>query len=295
VQSLSSKIKFIESIFGSGRLARNGKNFDIRCPICAPSDKSKKKLSIRVEDDASHCWTCDFRSRSLVTLIKKFGTREQLHYYRDKFMPQTESNRRRCLVVDVPEVEVLKLPSDFCLLTLAPKSDPDVKSLMRYLTARGITERDLWFYKLGYSDDFRWRRRVIMPSFDRNGVLNYFVARAIDKQKRPKYDNPDVDKRPIIFNELNVDWTKPLVLCEGPFDHMKCGENSVPLLGSTLNEESALFDAIIVNQTPVALALDNDMAETKTLVNAKKLTEYNIDVSIVSVPSDPGAMSKEEF
>jgi hypothetical protein len=136
-----------------------------------------------------------------------------------------------------------------------------------------------------------------MPSFDAEGKLNYFTARAIDKEKKPKYDNPDVDKNPVVFNDINIDWTKKLVLCEGPFDLVKCPENSTALLGSDLDERHELFNKILLNNTPVALALDGDMWNKKTPKIAKKLEEYSIDTVVVDVRpwGDPGSMSKMEF
>lgn len=289
----AAKLKFIESLLGRGRLARNGKNFDVRCPSCAPRDHDKKKLAIRLSDDFNHCWTCDWKARSLVPLIRKFGTISQLREYGEKFA------RRRLVPVDdrTASDDVLVLPGGFRMLALAYKSDPDVRAAVKYVTSRGLTERDMWYFKIGVSDDPRWHRRIIVPSFDANGELNYYVGRAIDRGRKPKYDNPDVDKLPIIFNELNIDWTGRLVICEGAFDLFKCGENAVPLLGSTLNEESALFNAILIHSTPVALALDADMATTKLPRLATKLLEYDIDVVVVDVSSygDPGKMSKSEF
>lgn len=136
-----------------------------------------------------------------------------------------------------------------------------------------------------------------MPSFDSNGELNYFVARAVDKDKKPKYDNPDVDKNPVVFNEINLDWNKRMVLCEGPFDLVKCPENSTALLGSDLDERHEVFNKILLHGTPIALALDGDMWHKKTPKIVKKLQEYNIDVVVVDVRAwgDPGSMSKSEF
>lgn len=296
--SLSDKVKFIESVFGSGKLARNGKNIDVRCPICAPKDPSKKKLAIRVDDDRNHCWTCGYRAHTLAPLLRKYAGMEKLAEYREKFMPESEQERRRrCLVIDVEEPKKVELPKDFRLITMSSQTDPDARAAFRYVIDRGLTERDMWYFKLGISDEQRWARRVIVPSFDASGQLNYFVARAIDKKRNPKYDNPDFDKLPIIFNEINVDWTQRLTICEGSFDMFKCGENTVPLLGSDLNEESALFNAILIHNTPVALALDGDMWETKTLKNAKKLADYNIDVVLVDTRpfGDPGTATKEQF
>lgn len=298
ITSLTEKIKFIESVFGTGKLAHNGKNVDVRCPICAPSDHSKKKLAILVADDRMHCWTCGFKAHTLAPLIRKYGSAEKLAEYREKFMPETERERRaRVYDITIEEQKCVELPKDFRLLATSPTFDPDVRAARRYVLDRGLSERDFWYYKLGISNEVRWKRRVIVPSFDINGDLNYFVARAIDKYRKPKYDNPDFDKLPVIFNEINVDWSSRLVICEGAFDMFKCGDNTVPLLGSDLNEQSAFFNAILINSTPVALALDGDMWETKTIRMAKKLIEYNIDVVVVDTRSfsDPGSASKEQF
>lgn len=297
IATLTDKIKFIESVFGAGKLARNCKNIDVRCPVCAPKDPHKKKLAIRVDDDRNHCWSCGWRAHTLAPLLRKYASMEKLAEYRDKFMSHEERERsKRYADVGIEEPKKLELPKDFKLLVTAT-NDPDTRAVWRYVVDRGVSERDMWHYKLGVSDEMRWHRRVIVPSFDGTGTLNYFVARAIDKAKKPKYDNPDFDKLPIIFNELNVDWSKRLVLCEGAFDMFKCGDNVIPLLGSDLNEQSALFNMVIVNNTPIALALDSDMWETKTIKVVKKLSEYDIDVVVVDTRpfGDPGSATKEQF
>ena len=293
--SLTEKIKFIESVFGTGFLASNGKNFGVRCPFCAPKDVNKRKLVIRIDDDLNHCWTCGFKARTLAPLIRKFGTQEQLRHYRERIMPV---EARSSALDDKDVVEKLRLPHDFKILPHAPANDPDVKAAWSYLFSRNVSLHDVWYYKLGVSNDPRWKRRIIMPSFDDAGDLNFYVGRSIDTgDRRPKYDNPDCDKLPIVFNELNVDWSSRLVICEGPFDLMKCGENAVPLLGSDLNEQSRLFNQVLVNNTPVALALDGDMWRTKTPKIAKKFAEYDIDTVVVDMREhgDPGSMSKKDF
>lgn len=297
VVSLSDKIRFIESVFGTGKLARNSRNFDVRCPICAPRDVSKKKLAILLEDDRCHCWSCGYKAHTLAPLIRKYANMEKLAEYRDRFMPVSERSRRCFDITIVEEPSKLTLPKDFKLLVTASLRDPDNLGIRKYLSSRGIGEREMWYFKLGYSEEMRWKRRVIVPSFDANGELNYFVGRAIDKMRKPKYDNPDADKLPIIFNELNVNWTKELVLCEGAFDLMKCPDNAVPLLGSDLNEQSALFNAILAHGTPIVLALDDDMKVKKTPKIAGKLAEYNIEVRIVRLPADtdPGKLTRGEM
>ena len=295
IYSISDKLLFFESVFGNGHLSGNGKNFDIRCPICAPNDVTKKKLSIKTDCDAAHCWVCGYKTRTMSPLIRKYGTQGQLAQYREIF-GGTE-NPNEMVTGELPEVQKLSLPSDFTLLPLANQRDPDVKATWQYLFGRGLTEKDAWFFKFGISNEYRWKRRVIMPSFDYNGDLNYFTSRAIDKDRRPKYDNPEVDKNPIIFNEINMKWDSQIILVEGPFDLVKCPENTTAMLGSDLDERHELFNRILLHGTQVALAMDGDMWDRKTPKIAKKLQEYNIDVVIVDVRpwGDPGSMSRAEF
>jgi hypothetical protein len=293
--SISKKLEFIESIFGKGVLSANGKNFSVRCPICAPSDINKKKLAIRTTDDAHHCWVCGWKSYSLAPLIRKYGTSDQLQTYRSVYKPDPKSSTE--IVDDTPKVT--PLPQDFTLLAeLQDSKSPDARAAWNYLTSRSVTLRDAWHYRLGISGDSRWKRRVIMPSYDEEGTLNFYVARNFDTfDRRPKYDNPDDDKYGVVFNEINIDWGKRLVICEGPFDLVKCGDNSTALLGSDFSPKSRLFSQIMMHGTPIALALDGDMWHKKTPKIAKLLSQFDVDVQIVDTRGiiDPGSSSKKEF
>jgi DNA primase len=294
IRSVSDSIIFYESIFGKGRISSNGINFDVRCPICAPTDNSKKKLSIRTDTSANHCWVCGWKSRTIIPLIRKYGSQAQFDAYKEFF---GVTGPQQFVTGEEQQEQKITLPADFRLLHLSNLSDPDVKAVFKYLSWRGLSDKDIWYFKIGVSDEHRWKRRAIMPSFDSAGNLNYFVARAIDKDKKPKYDNPDVDKNPIVFNEINLDWSKRLTLVEGAFDLVKCPENTTAILGSDLDERHEIFNKILLHNTPVALSLDGDMWDKKTPKIAKKLQEYNIDVVVVDVRQwgDPGNMSKDEF
>ena len=99
-----------------------------------------------------------------------------------------------------------------------------------------------------------------------------------------------------MFNDLFIDWTSDIVLVEGVFDALRVGTNAVPLLGSTLREESKLFQKIVRNDTPVYLALDPD-AEKKSLEIIKKFLTYDVELYKIQVYpySDVGEMTKEQF
>tara|TARA_A100001015_G_C14646036_1_gene577314 strand:- start:195 stop:602 length:408 start_codon:yes stop_codon:yes gene_type:complete len=110
-----------------------------------------------------------------------------------------------------------------------------------------------------------------------------------------KYLNPPISKN-VVFNELFVDWDEPIVLVEGLFDAIVAGQNAIPILGSTLREESKLFQAIVLNDSPVYLALDED-AEKKQEQMIKVFYRYDVDVKVIDTTNveDVGSMSKEQF
>ena len=183
------------------------------------------------------------------------------------------------------------MPRDFRLLGEIQDETIESAACLNYLSSRGIKDRDVWFYKLGYSTDTRWIGRVLVPSFDDSGELNYFIGRTI-YQGSKRYDQPELPKVDVIFNDINIDWTRELVLCEGPFDLIKCRMNATCLLGSELDESYFLFEKIIKNKTPICLLLDDDVLLKKTISIAKLLNSFDIKVRIAMLPAntDPGSL-----
>ena len=127
-------------------------------------------------------------------------------------------------------------------------------------------------WKIGYCDDGRFGGRVIIPSFNNDGNINYFIARSYGSSE--KIPHPAAEKD-IIFNQLSIDWDSPVTLVEGVFDAIVAGENAIPILGSTLREHQ-IISSTAINDTPVYLALDED-ARKKTDKSLKIC--YNMTLS----------------
>jgi hypothetical protein len=284
----SQKVSFLKSVFGHGPINRGG--IAVNCPACSKDRPEKKKLIIRIRDGTHHCWVCDLKGKTLKYTIKKFHPKRHAEYnglYGDLQNQQA---------AEPEEFPMPSIPSGFKLLAQNYHSrDPDLRDTVSYAKGRKITLKDSWRFKLGSCTTGRFKRRLIIPSFDCEGTLNYFVARSIDG-KWPKYINAKYPKRDFIFNELYLNWKKPITLVEGPFDLFKSGENSTCILGSSLNERYMLFQKIIQNKTPVLLALDAD-AEDKTMKIAENLYQYGVDIRVVNCHGyeDVGEMSKKEF
>ena len=296
--TVTDKVRFIENIFGSSKFDRSFKNLDVRCPICNPTDKNKRKLSIFIEDDRNHCWTCGWRSRTLAPLIAKYAGKDSLAEYINKFAKHLKNHSNILDAQETKQKEIVRLPNDFKLLFDHVDYSPDRIAVFNYAKIkRNLSDSIILKYSLGTSNDAKWKRRLIVPSFDSNGNLNYYIGRAIDSKVYPKYEALGIERHDVIFNEINIDWSKPVIICEGVFDMFSCGDNSIPLLGSDINENSLLFSKLLVNSSKVYLSLDGDMWYKKTLKIAKKLSSYNIDVFVVDTRSieDPGSVSHEHM
>jgi transcription elongation factor Elf1 len=85
----------------------------------------------------------------------------------------------------------------------------------------------------------KFDNRIIIPFDNSEGKIYFFQARTIVGDE-PKYKNALSDLRPI-YNYYEADFTKPVIITEGPIDSMFI-ENAVALLGTKYMPE--LLDAI---------------------------------------------------
>ena len=112
----------------------------------------------------------------------------------------------------------------------------------------------------------KYSYRVIIPSYNAVGELNYWVGRDFlpkdDRFTRTKYANPKAEKKEIIFNEERVQWDADITLVEGAFDHIVV-PNSIPLLGKALDKDYKLYwDLITKANAKVNIFLDADAYQT---------------------------------
>jgi len=278
---LSEKLKLLKKALG--RCWTNDEEHQFHCPKC---NHHKLKLSVNIDKGVFKCWICDYSGTKISPLIRRFAP----SYYADWRLLEGEIDLDKYDTIFADEVElppqVIDLPENF--QTLTGKKTRLKQKPLNYLYSRGFTDTDILNWKIGFCNFGEYQDRVIVPSFDSEGNVNFFIARSYTDDWM-KYKNPKVSKD-IIFNDLNVDWDNDVILVEGVFDAMKC-KNAIPLLGSTLRENSLLFQKICEKKPNVYLALDED-AKGKEFGIAKKLREYGIrTMSIKITPySDIGEM-----
>lgn len=177
------------------------------------------------------------------------------------------------------------LPVGFIPLDVgAPQSSVPYRA---YLHRRGITDRTMGIYRMGYVDDGYLSGRVVVPSFDAHGMVNFWSARTI-YDRTPTYVLPDCSKD-IISNEHLIDWDSPVYLVEGIFDEIAVGAQGIALYGKYLPQSLTL--KLIERRPPVTyVCLDVD-ARREAIKIMERLVGYDIKAALVDLPGkDPGQL-----
>jgi len=243
----------------------------------------KPKLQVNIQTQKWHCWVSNTGGRTLFQLLKKVGASHQ-HFDELAELVDTKTyvNTR------TQETKVsLSLPTEF--KPLWNGNDGIVKRhALSYLYKRGITDSDILKYNIGYCDEGLYSNRIIIPSYDSDGHLNFFVGRDFYNSKM-KYRNCTTTKNIIGF-DLFINWDEPIILCEGVFDAMAFKRNAIPLFGKTVM--STLQKKIIESRVKVIyLALDNDAIDDAIKISDNFINN-GVDVRMIKFkekdPSETG-------
>ena len=256
--------QLLQQVFGVDYRKR-GKELLFTCPSC---NHHKKKLSFNIENNVGKCWVCNDHG-TITRYLKKFGSpanvREWKEIYKIRSSQATASGEQPITVA---------LPREFISLRNA-KKDPYSSVAYNYLAQRGLSDYVIQRYNIGYATEGRYNNRVIFPSYDSEGRVNFFTSRAVYESNGLKYLMPKANRNTLIFNELYLDFNEPIIITEGVFDSLRL-ENCVPLLGSTLSKHSKLFKKLVEYKPRVYIALDRD-AKTKALDILKLLSSWNVE------------------
>ena len=285
----AQKKRILDEVLGTPM--RQGKEYLYPSLCCG---HHKNKLSVNFLKNAFKCWACDHRGSSLRRLVRRWGDISHINRWKD-FDADIELGDLDNLFGEEIEIpQRIDLPNEFQTLT-GRSHPPSSRLVFNYLRKRGVTEKEILYWKIGYCASGEYKNRVILPSFDETGYCNFFTSRTYDRNVWPPYVNGPGNKD-IIFNELLIDWEREVTLVEGVFDAIVAGENSIPILGSTLRENSKLFRKIVLNDTPVLLGLDAD-AHKKAMKLVKALLAYDVEVRLMDTSGykDIGEMPRDTF
>jgi transcription elongation factor Elf1 len=248
--------------------------YQFNCPHCAEEKgyvDNKYNLEISFAIGKFHCWACGIAG-SISSLIRSKGGKEMYNEYFNIISDIKESKYYNLDMFrdngDMFTEQYLKLPSTYKKIDLNGKID---KQLKEYLEKRKISQDIIDYYNIGrttWEEDYSWRNRIIFPSYNSAGDLNYFIGRTYkENDKRVKYKNCDADKSQIILHEDKIQWDADIFLVEGAIDCIYY-PNTISLLGKYLTPKMEIFKKLKEKaKARVIICLDGDteLKETKSI------------------------------
>ena len=238
------------------------------CPICG----GHSKMAVNTKLGVYKCWVChesDGTYGSIKKLLSVLGGKT-IWERAKKLGISFKVDKSRVVHINTEKVE---LPKGF---TRFEDSNPNLmvhKEGWNYLTKqRKLSPETIFKHQMGYttykseSFDDNFTNRIIIPSYDKDGELNYFTARSWLPYSKMRYKNPDVPRETIIFNEHLINWDGTVYIVEGPLDHVVV-HNSIPLQGKDIHD--VLIQTLMNRCTGhVVILLDG---EDKVWNTAKKI------------------------
>lgn len=291
-------LSLIESSLHQTGSIYTGDEVSFHCPICN-LEIEKKKLVINLNRNSNrfgywHCWNCresmGTSGKTIYSLFKK------VHVNENNFNKLNELLSENCIKLNIPtekKYDNIVLPSEFISLS-KKRISPEYNNAISYLNKRGITLDDIITYNIGYCESGYYKQRIIIPSYDQDGDLNYFISRTYYNGINRKYKNPKVDKDNIVFFESNINYNYPLLLVEGVFDAISAKRNAIPLLGKSIGKE--LKRKILLNKiNTIYLSLDSD-AMGASINHINEFISNGINVKLIKLDKhDPSEVGYKNF
>ena len=278
----------LESVLGpskSSRGARGEQSAVFTCPSC---NHRKKKLTVNLVTQQFQCWVCNFKGHRAFKLLKTINASPKIYDLLKEIDQQYNFKKQ---IKQKLESNTLYLPKE--VVPIISSSAILSKHALHYLDKRGITKQDVVKYDLHYCENGPLKNMVIIPSYDKDGFLNYYVGRSFDKNAYIKHKLASSTKDIIGF-EMYINWDLPVILCEGAFDAMAIKRNAIPLFGKRISD-SLMKKIIESNVEKIYLALDED-ALKDAFKHAETFLSYGKKVYLIEMgDKDPSELGFKDF
>ena len=272
----------LHNILGRSKPSTKG-NHAFHCPFCK---HHKPKLEVDPKAGVWHCWTCNEKGRTPTSILRKLHANADAIREMRSYFPDGKGN------IDDKTYAKVELPKEYKPLSTILTTLP-YRQAKSYVIKRGITEQDIIKYGIGYCETGKYKNSIIVPSYDKNGSINYFISRSYEKDPGRKYNAPSCNKNDLIGLEYFINWKVPVILCEGVFDAIALKRNAIPLFGKTI-PKSLMLKLVESDVKTVYLALDKD-ALKEAINYSQQLINLGKDVYLIELQGkDPSDIGFEE-
>lgn len=228
---------------------RDGNEVIIKCPHC-----NKNKLYINSINGKFHCFHCEAVDQSspyakghISQLQEMWGDIIPIKSVSDRIIP--EKNRQ--------EVDFTQLMERYHFEIFKNKK------AIRYLAQRGITEKSIHRFKLGFTRRYNqdW---LVIPSFEDN-IPKLLKLRKLEPDENAELDKyiREKDSKSILFNGDILDKFEEIIIAEGELDAIALiqygYENTIGITGGAKTLLPEWYDNLFCKEK-LLLCLDPDEA-----------------------------------
>lgn len=280
------KAVFLEKILGRSTKA-NRDYLQFRCPFC---NHRKPKLGVSLTNGKWKCWVCPSKGGTVYTLLRKLNVKPQYLELSKTLFPFENPKPARVQSTQ-RQKSTLALPKEFTPLYSNPSASLFYKLARNYLVeSRCVTDLDMYKHRIGYCSSGPYADMVIFPSYAETGELNTFTARSYTNLHHNNFLAPkSIDKNEVVYDEMLINWSEPIILVESKLDSVTIRRNAVPLDGKQITP--AMRRKIIENVSELVICLDGD-ALADAMRHARYFVQHGIKVRRVLLPEkeDPNSL-----
>lgn len=273
--------------------------WNMRCPICGDSRKSKTRARgfiLRKQEKYVYvCHNCNV-SMSLSRFIETVDPQTYMEYQRETYVENNRYAPKTDRIVEpAPNIGKFIQPKFVKYtvlndLTKVSQLRPD-HPVHRYIRSRKIPNR--YHSKLFLAPKFKAftnglipgkfdlekspdEPRLIIPLVDKRGNLFGYQGRALGN-KEPRYITIILDEeKPRVYGAESLDTTKRVYVVEGPIDSMFL-DNSIAMVGSHLD---SAYTALGLKVDNITVVYDNEPRNKEIVKQIERAIDNGFSVCI---------------
>lgn len=305
---MSAFVGYMESLMGECKWNTSYTEAHFCCPFCTSrgeTEDTRWRFRFNAKKLVGVCYNCGWGG-SAVHFVKDYqrlswaDALDIVNFYTDFVpLPQDVFDEVFDKIFLEGEYEVEKHyippPKDFKLL--AGTSSILADRYYKYAKSRKLTDKQIELHGCGFCPEgelilpdkrtLNLDNRLFIQVFDDDNKPQYWMARALDKDLKPKTFNPvgganTINKSDVVFNLNNAKKTGVAVITEGVFDATTVGASGVALFGKTMSVKQ-LLKLVQADLEAVYVMLDND-AMKDALKVADQLHKYIDNTYLCMLP-----------
>lgn len=271
----------LESVLGYPK-DNSSVQLQFNCPECSKlnygvcDNKYNLEVNIALNNNGKYnkvckCWKCGL-SGPLFFIFKRYANKQQIAQF-------LKYENEPMILSQIKKFKVFKLPKEFISFQNVDKNNPLHMEAYDYIkNKRKVTDSIIKKDKIGFCLEGFYKDRIVIPSYDSENKLNYYVTRTFkdDVEKYQAYKLPKADKREIIFNEKNINWNTTVYIVEAYFEYTTIPVNTIVLLGKSLYDN--ILSKLIKYKPNVVILLNPDAIEKRQNFNYNMTPNSSLEI-----------------